>query len=147
MGCSIEGRPAQADERQEFGHWKSDSVIGQREIGDLNLLTLTESKTRYEEVILVQGKESQYVNQAFTTLKQELGPKFAEVFKTSTADKEAEFSKFTNVVPDREDGGIYHAHPYVSYERAVMNAAIKFSAEYIPKGNQSNHRATSSNSP
>lgn len=44
LGRSIEERPAKVNERQEFGHWEFDSVVGQRENGDLNLLTLTERK-------------------------------------------------------------------------------------------------------
>lgn len=74
LGRSIEDRPIEIDDRQEFGHWEIDSVVGQRETDDLNLLTLTERKTRYKEVILVQGKESCYcyVNQALVSLKQEL---------------------------------------------------------------------------
>ena len=61
------------------------------------MLTLTKRKTRYEEVILVQGKESQYVNLALTIFKQELGLKVVDVFKTITTEDEVEFSELTNV--------------------------------------------------
>ncbi|GKS81324.1 hypothetical protein LPAF129_10100 [Ligilactobacillus pabuli] len=128
------GRPIEVDDRQEFGHWEIDSVVGQREAGDLNLLTLTERKTRYEEVILVQGKESCYVNQALESFKQELGSKFEKIFKTITADNGSEFSKLTQVVPDRENGGIYYAHPYASYERGSNERNNKIIRRIYPKG-------------
>ncbi|WP_405075989.1 IS30 family transposase [Ligilactobacillus acidipiscis] len=134
LGRSIEKRPIEVDERREFGHWEIDSVVGQREGGDLNLLTLTERKTRYEEVILIQGKESCYVNQTIATLKHELGSKFEDIFKTITADNGSEFSELTKVVPDRENGGIYYAHPYASYERGSNERNNKIIRRIYPKG-------------
>lgn len=134
LGRSIEERPIEVDNRQEFGHWEIDSVVGQREAGDLNLLTLTERKTRYEEVILVQGKENCYVNQVLVSLKQELGLKFEKIFKTITADNGSEFSELTQVVPDRENGGIYYAHPYASYERGSNERNNKILRGIYSKG-------------
>lgn len=134
LGRSIEERPSWVEKREEFGHWEIDSVVGQREKGDLNLLTLTERKTRYEEVIVIPGKESCFVNQALETLKSELGTNFSRIFKTITADNGAEFSELTQVIPDSKNSGVYYAHPYASYERASNERNNKIVRKIYPKG-------------
>lgn len=134
LGRSIEQRPEIVDSRQEFGHWEIDSVVGQRQKGDLNLLTFTERKTRFEEVIVVPSKESWCVNEAIRVLQAELGSKFNRIFKTITADNGSEFSGMTEVIPDREDGGVYYAHPYASYERGSNERNNKIIRKIYPKG-------------
>ena len=47
-GDSIEKRPEEIDQREEFGHWEMDSVIGKRGVSKNVLLVLTERKTRDE---------------------------------------------------------------------------------------------------
>ncbi len=46
LGRSIEERPAEIDDRSEFGHWEADLVIGSKSGKDDALFTLTERKTR-----------------------------------------------------------------------------------------------------
>lgn len=46
LGCSIEERPEEIDAREDFGHWETDLVIGQKSGKDEVLLTLLERKTR-----------------------------------------------------------------------------------------------------
>ena len=41
LGVSIEQRPESVDQRQEFGHWEIDTVVGKRKSGEV-LLTLDE---------------------------------------------------------------------------------------------------------
>lgn len=43
LGRSIEERPTEVYDRQEFGHWQIDAVIGKKS-NDQALLTLTEHK-------------------------------------------------------------------------------------------------------
>lgn len=45
LGQSIEERPSEVEQRQEFGHWEIDTVIGKKDQEDRVLLTLTERKT------------------------------------------------------------------------------------------------------
>ena len=47
-GDSIEKRPEEIGQREEFGHWEMDSVIGKRGVSKNVLLVLTERKTRDE---------------------------------------------------------------------------------------------------
>ena len=46
LGRSIEERPKEVDTREDFGHWETDLVIGQKSGKDEVLLTLLERKTR-----------------------------------------------------------------------------------------------------
>jgi IS30 family transposase len=56
------------------------------------LLTLTERKTRYEHIFLLESKESRAVKRVFMGLKAYYGEIFEEVFKSITADNGSEFS-------------------------------------------------------
>ncbi|MFM2488793.1 hypothetical protein ABW365_12075 [Enterococcus avium] len=69
----IENRPDVVDSREEFGHWEIDTVAGLRSDKDQALLTLTERKTRYEVIIKIDGKASNSVNQALSTLREAAG--------------------------------------------------------------------------
>lgn len=48
LGKSIEQRPAEIDDRQTFGHWEIDTVVGNKVKTDSVLLTLVERQTRFE---------------------------------------------------------------------------------------------------
>ena len=52
-GTSIDERPEYINDRQEFGHWEGDTVIGNKK-DDESLLTLVERKTR--ETIIIKLK-------------------------------------------------------------------------------------------
>src|SRR5690606_35064701 len=69
LGTSIEQRPAHIDEREEFGHWEIDTVLGTRAKGAV-LLTLTERKTRNEHILKIGQKTATCVKQALQALKQ-----------------------------------------------------------------------------
>ncbi len=55
MGDSISIRPEHINERQEFGHWEIDTVIGSKSKKDEALLTLVERKTRNTLVRKILG--------------------------------------------------------------------------------------------
>lgn len=46
LGRSIEECPKEVENRQEFGHWEADLVVGQKSGNDQVLLTLVERKSR-----------------------------------------------------------------------------------------------------
>ena len=62
LGRSIEERPAEIDDRSEFGHWEADLVIGSKSGKDDALLTLIERKTREYWMIGTKSlKQSQLI--------------------------------------------------------------------------------------
>ena len=65
LGQSIELRPKIVEDREEFGHWQIDLIIGKNEADEV-LLTLDERKTRKR---YITAKKAQYVNEALKILK------------------------------------------------------------------------------
>ena len=128
LGESIELRPKSVENREEFGHWEIDTVIG-KSAADEVLLTLDERKTRKRYIMRLAAKKAQCVTEALKNLKQQYGDKFTQVFKSITADNGSEFANLSSIgVP------VYFAHPYSSWERGTnerQNGLVRF---FIPKG-------------
>ena len=132
LGASIEQRPQHIDERQEFGHWEIDTVLGNRKKGAV-LLTLTERKTRKEHILKIKQKTSENVHQAIQSLKTLYGEKFASVFKSITSDNGSEFTELTQAVAS-EGVAVYYTHPYTSCERGTNERHNGLIRRFIPKG-------------
>ncbi|WP_041725662.1 hypothetical protein [Caldicellulosiruptor acetigenus] len=66
---SLEERPDSANNREEFGHWEIDTLIGKRS-SDSVLVTLTERKTRFGMIFVIPSKESSYVRDLFIKLQR-----------------------------------------------------------------------------
>lgn len=128
LGESIELRPESIEDREEFGHWEIDTVLGKSEADEV-LLTLDERKTRKRYIMRLPAKKAQCVNEALKILKEQYADKFAQVFKSITADNGSEFADLSEIgVP------VYFAHPYSSWERGTnerQNGLVRF---FIPKG-------------
>ena len=132
LGASIEERPAHIEERQEFGHWEIDTVLGNRKKGAA-LLTLTERKTRKEHILKIRQKTVESVHNAVQSLKSLYGDRFSSVFKTITSDNGSEFSELTQTV--HQDGvAVYYTHPYTSCERGTNERHNGLIRRFIPKG-------------
>ena len=131
LGMSIDQRPAHIDDREEFGHWEIDTVLGSRSKGSV-LLTLTERKTRHEHILKIHQKTADCVNQAILTLKQTYGAMFSEVFKTITSDNGGEFSELSLAL--NSDQAVYYTHPYTSSERGTNERHNGLIRRFIPKG-------------
>ena len=59
-GLSIEARPQVINQREEFGHWEIDTVVGRKESQSV-LLTLDERTTRFRHIIKIPGRSTQAV--------------------------------------------------------------------------------------
>ncbi|MGG1877267.1 IS30 family transposase [Paenibacillus cisolokensis] len=132
LGTSIEQRPAYIDEREEFGHWEIDTVLGSRKKGAA-LLTLTERKTRHEHILMIERKTIEGVKKALQSLQESYGSTFSKVFKTITADNGSEFSELSHAI-DTEQLEVYYAHPYASSERGTNERHNGLIRRFIPKG-------------
>lgn len=132
LGRSIEERPAEIEERKEFGHWEIDTVIGKKS-GDEALLTLTERMTRKEIILKIDAKASEAVNAALKGIQKKYGEQFSQVFKTITADNGSEFAELSLLVKDKETE-VYFTHPYTSCERGTNERHNGLIRRFIPKG-------------
>ena len=77
-GESIENRPEAINNREEFGHWEMDSVIGQRGKSKNTLLTLTERKTRAEIIFKLPDHSAEAVVAAVDRLENRWGEMFRQ---------------------------------------------------------------------
>lgn len=133
LGRSIEERPEAVDTREEFGHWETDLVIGQKSGQDDVLLTLLERKTRDFSIIRLPDKSADSVLNAFQKIQSELGNSFSRVFRTITTDNGSEFSRLAELEVGT-DTKVYFTHPYTSCEKGSIENHNGLIRRFIPKG-------------
>lgn len=131
LGCSIEERPREVDDRNEFGHWEADLVIGSKS-GDNALLTMIERKTRKYWAIRIPKRDSGSVMRAFETLRLKYGKHWNDIFKTITTDNGFEFSLLSNL-ENLSETLVYFTHPYSSYEKGSVERHNGLIRRFIPK--------------
>ncbi len=132
LGKSIEERPENVENREEFGHWEIDTVVGKRQGQHSVLLTLTERKTRFEIVRKVEGKTKEFIKAAVENLFGDYQTNCFDIFKTITPDNGLEFASMSEL----EELGlqVFFAHPYSSYERGTNERHNRIIRTWIPKG-------------
>jgi len=138
-GTSIEERPDSVDDRQEYGHWEMDCVVGKKGGSGAALLVLSERKSRKEIIRKMPDKTQKSVLEALDGLEKKYGNRFKEIFKTITVDNGVEFLDFKALErslgnPDCKRVKIYYAHPYSAWERGTNENANKLIRRFIPKG-------------
>lgn len=137
-GDSIEKRPERIDDREEFGHWEMDTVVGKRGESKHSLLVLTERKTREEIITLLYEHTMEQVVKALDSLEEKWGDLFSQVFKTITVDNGSEFSNCAGMEKSTLEEGnrtkIYYCHPYSSYERGTNENQNRLIRRKVPKG-------------
>lgn len=134
---SIENRPFPPDNREEFGHWEGDTVVGSSKIENSGAcLTLVERKTRFQIVVKMKDRKSETVLKAvkkIKTLYPELKDyKLEDIFKSITFDNGVEFAKWEQI-QNYLHTTIYFAHPYSSYERGSNENGNKLLRLFLPK--------------
>lgn len=137
-GESIEKRPEEIDNREEFGHWEMDSVLGKRGKSKNTLLVLTERKTRDEIIFKLPDHTAEAVVAAVDRLERKWGEKFKQVFKTITVDNGSEFAYCEelerSVLGEGKRTKLYYCHPYSSWERGTNEVTNKMVRRKVPKG-------------
>ena len=124
LGKTIEERPKEINNREEVGHYEIDTVILRKEKGQC-LLTLTDRKSRYEIIRLIEDKTVKSVNKALKEVLKEYE------IKSITENNSLEFARLYEVF-DYEN--IYYAHPYSSYERGSNENHNRLIRRFLSKG-------------
>ena len=137
-GTSISERPAEVEERAEFGHWEMDTVVGKSGTKDC-LLVLTERKGLHEIIRKMPSKSQCCVVKELDKIERQLGTeKFKEIFKTITCDNGCEFLNYEGMEQSAVSVGVrtkvYYAHPFSAWERGSNENANKLIRRFIPKG-------------
>ena len=129
MGESIEKRPQKVNERNEFGHWEIDTVVGTKNRSAV-LLTLAERVTRQLITVKIPSKSSQAVSEAMEKIISQFGDKADKIFKSITADNGSEFATLTDTISFAD---VYFTHPYSSFERGTNEKQNSLLRRFFPK--------------
>ncbi|MGL5720392.1 MAG: IS30 family transposase, partial [Alphaproteobacteria bacterium] len=141
-GTSIDQCPKHIENREEFGHWEGDLIVGGRSGNSGALLTLLERKTRKEIIIKIKCKSAKQVFMAINKVEKLFGSTFKQVFKSITFDNGSEFSRYEDIQKHPKSTStrtvVYFAHPYCSWERGSNENANKLIRRFFPKGTHFN---------
>lgn len=135
---SIEKRPREVAERNTFGHWELDSVIGSKKKGE-TILTMTERLTRMELIFKSPDKTAASTVTMLNRLERRIGSRtFRKIFKTITCDNGVEFSNCLGMeispYTRKRRTTVYYCHPYCSSERGSNENQNGFIRRFVPKG-------------
>jgi len=131
LGKSIDERPATVENREEFGHWEGDGIVGKSQQG--YLITLVERKLGIGLLFNAGSREQDKIVGIVDGLQKEYGDYFGSIFKTITLDNGSEFSDSTGIEKDGRTQ-VYYAHPYSSFERGTNENWNGIVRRFIPKG-------------
>lgn len=125
---SIELRPEYINNRQEYGHFEIDTIIGKKKGKQACLLTLTERKTRYEIIRKLNTKSKEEVTNALIDILNQYPH-----IKSLTTDNGSEFSGFKDVI-SKTNIKFYFCHPYASCEKGTNEKHNSLIRYFIKKG-------------
>ena len=132
---SIEDRPEIINQRQEYGNWEMDLVVGPKKSRAV-LLTLTERMTRQEMIIKLPDRKAASVRAAFDQLEAAT-PDFRRKFRTLTTDNGSEFLRYEELRQSIHGGirfEIYYCHPYSAWEKGSNENHNRMIRRWFPKG-------------
>lgn len=139
-GRSIEERPKNANNREEYGHWELDTVVSGQKKGKSCLLVFTERVTREEIIKKIPSKKTTDVIKALDKIEKYLGAKkFRKTFLTITMDNGVEFLDSAGIEKSSINKKIqrtttYYCHPFASNERGSNENNNRLIRKFIPKG-------------
>jgi IS30 family transposase len=123
----IEERPPEVDQRDRYGDWEGDLVIGAGQSG--YVLTLVERKSRLLLMRKLDSKNAQETAEATIDAMMDMPPAW---IKTITFDNGAEFASHELIA--KETGAkIYFAAPYASYQRGTNENTNGLIRRFLPK--------------
>lgn len=122
----IEERPNEANNRERFGDWEGDTIIGKNHKGAI--LTLDERVSKLRLAMPTGGKKAGKVRDAIIALFKPI----EDCVKTLTLDNGKEFSFHMDVAKELTID-TYFAKPYCSWERGQNENANGLLRQYFPK--------------
>ena len=137
-GTSIEERPFNPSDRNVFGHWEGDTIVGSSKKKKSGaVFTLVERKTRFQLVVKMKDRKANTVYKAVKLLKKkypELNDyKLSDIFKSITFDNGVEFSKWKDIEKFLKTKTFF-AHPFSSFERGSNENGNRLLRIFFPKG-------------
>lgn len=132
LSYSIELRPKEINDRTIFGNWELDTVISSSKGQHKALMTLTERKTRFEIIGLLEAKTKEEVILKFKKIKDYLKSNIKDIINSITTDNGTEFSGFLDII-ELTGAKFYFCHPYASCEKGTNEKHNSIIRYFIPK--------------
>lgn len=130
---SIERRGDIIKQREQFGHWEGDSIIGKSKGTGESCLTLTERKYRLTIVCKPKEKTAASTVKALQRLQRYFGKHdYSVLFRTLTLDNGSEFADQEGM--DRTGVTVFFCHPQSPGERGSNEHGNKMLRRMFPKG-------------
>jgi IS30 family transposase len=124
---SIDQRPQIVNERQRFGDWEIDTIVGKNNRGAI--VTVVERKTAYMMMEkLEHGKNAAKLTDTVTRMLIA----YINHVHTITGDNGAEFADHQNIAQALKTD-FFFTHPYAAWEKGSIENANKLIRQYIPK--------------
>jgi len=124
---SIDQRPEVINNKERFGDWEIDTIIGKD--GKGAIVTIVERSSAFFMMKkLEKGKEAKALAK---TVVQMLLP-YKKHIHSITSDNGTEFAEH-EFIADKLDLNFYFAHPYSSWERGLSEYTNKLVRQYVPK--------------
>ena len=132
LSYSIELRPNDINNRESFGNWELDTVISTTKGTHRCLMTLTERKTRYEIIGILEAKTKEEVIYKFKKIKEYLKQNIKLIINSLTTDNGGEFAGFLEII-EITGAKFYFCHPYASCEKGTNEKHNSIIRYFIPK--------------
>lgn len=132
LSYSIELRPEEINNRTTFGNWELDTVISSSKGQHKALMTLTERKTRFEIIGVLETKTKEEVILKFKKIKDYFKSNVKDVINSVTTDNGTEFSGFLDII-ELTNTKFYFCHPYASCEKGTNEKHNSLIRYFIPK--------------
>lgn len=136
---SIDNRPKEVEDRENFGHWELDTVKGGKDTSTACLFTMTERKSRNEIARKMPDAKGKSTVEVLDKIERKLGSEaFRRIFITMTCDGGSEFMDIEGIERSCIDGKqrtkLYFAHPYTACERGTNENHNRILRRFFPKG-------------
>lgn len=130
---SIDDRPGVINNKERFGDWEIDTIIGKE--GKGAIVTIVERTTSFLMMRkLPWGKNAESLADHVIDM---LGP-YKNIVHSITSDNGTEFAEHMKISKGLETS-FFFAHPYSSWERGLNEYTNKLIRQYIPKKSEFIH--------
>lgn len=134
---NINSRPAEIMQRNEYGHWEMDLIVGKEETPAV-LLTLTERKSRQELIFKLPNRKAATIRGVFDQMEKRMGKRaFRAKFQTITTDNGPEFLEYKKLIQSIHGGErfkVYYCHSYSAWEKGTNENHNRMIRRFFPKG-------------
>jgi len=123
---SIDERPSIINNKERFGDWEIDTIVGKNHKGAI--VTIAERKSKFILMRKLNTKNAKHLAKQTIRL---LAP-YKDLVHSITSDNGSEFAEH-EYIAKKLDAKFYFAHPYSSWERGLNEYSNKLIRQYIPK--------------